>query len=389
MSFNIYFDESNKIDEPNIFKCSYYGALITNETTSNAINSLSIDPQIELHFTKFKFRDLETYIKLVDKLVETEFYFNTFIIDSNEIFKVCNNINIGKEEIRPLLYIKIPERLVYGLTRNIIAKNEVKIFIDKNSEYTKYKLEEKLKEQLNAQAIYRKLNYSISNVSSIDSKTDKMVQLTDVLLGIISFITEKKYLNPNEYLPNKHYEFICSNLTGEDLLFFKSCYGDEKNDKNRCLVEGVNDSRYSKLSKIFKINNIEFLSGATIAKSELIFRLLQNKSFLKKISELSLFIWEDESLDTSSITSNINLYSKEIKRISFSKYLPEFMHEKISFDWKYKNKILKLIKAGSDILSERDYRKKLKLPGTAEKIIRRYLTELDIDLLKQKESISK
>lgn len=389
MSFNIYFDESNKIDKPNIFKLSYYGALISNEITANAINSLSIDPKIELHFTKFKLKDLDTYIKLFNELVKAEFYFNTFIVDSNEIFKVCNNINIGKEEIRPLLYIKIPERLVYGIARNIVAINEVKIFIDQNSEYTKYKLEEKLKEQLNAQAIYRKLNYSITNVSSIDSKTDKMVQLTDVLLGIISFITEKKYLNPNEHLPNEHYEFICANLTGEDLLFFKSCYGDKKNGTNRCLVEGVNDPRYLKLYEIFKINNVEFLSGTTIAKSELIFRLLQNNSFLKKISELTLFIWEDEPIDTSAITTNINLYSKEIKRTSFSKYLPEFMQAKISFDWKYKNNILKLLKSEATILSEKEYRKKLKLPGTAEKIIRRYLAELDIDLVESKQSASK
>lgn len=387
MSFNIYFDESNKIDEPNIFKRSYYGALGYSETNANDINNLTIDKNIELHFTKFKLKDLDAYLTLINKLVENEFYFNTFIIDSNEIFKVCENIHIPKKEIRPLLYIKIPERLVYGLTRNIAETNEVEIFIDKNSEYTKYKLEEKLKEQLNAQSIYRKLNYSITDVSSIDSKTDKLVQLTDVLLGIIGFITEKKYLNPNEHLPNEHYEFICSNLTGDDLSFFKSCYGDKKNDKNRCLVEGVNDSRYTRLYNIFKENNIEFLSGATIAKSELIFRLLENKAFLKKISELALFIWEGDSNNTSSITSNTILYSKEIKRISFSKYLPEFMQEKLSFDCKYKNSILKLLKKESAILSEKEYRQKLKLPGTAEKIIRRYLSELDINWVKSKQSI--
>lgn len=389
MSFNIYFDESNKIDEPNIFKLSYYGALICNESTSNHINSLSIDSNIELHFTKFKLKDIDSYIKLFEELVKSEFYFNTFIIDSTEIFKVCENINICKKQIRPLLYIKIPERLVYGITRNIVATNEVNIFIDQNSEYTKYDLEEKLKEQLNAQSIYRKLNYSITDVTSIDSNTDKMVQLTDVLLGIISFVTEKKYLNPNEHLPNEHYQSICSNLTGYDLSFFKSCYGDTKNDKNRCLVEGVNDHRYLKLYEIFQKSNIEFLSGATIAKSELIFRLLQNTDFLRKISELALFIWDEEPVDSSLITSNTNLYSKEIKRISFSKYLPEFMQNKLSFDWKYKTNIIKLLNSNSNILSEKEYRKILKLPGTAERIIRRYLAELDIEWYKSNNSISK
>lgn len=388
MSFNIYFDESNKIDKPNIYKLSYYGALSCSEITATAINNLTIDENVELHFTKFKLKDLDSYITLMEKLIESEFYFNTFIVDSAEIFTVCDSINIPNDDIRPLLYIKIPERLVYGITRNITTTNEVKIFIDKNSEYSKYELEEKLKEQLNAQSIYRKLNYSITNVKSLDSKTDKLVQLTDVLLGIIAFITEKKYLNPNEHLPNEHYEFICSNLTGDDLSFFKSCYGDKKNDKNRCLIEGIHDPKYSKLYEIFKTNNIEFLSGATIAKSELIFRLFQNPVFLKKISELSLFIWEGESSDNSLITSNITSYSKEVKRVPFSKYLPEFMQEKLSFDWKYKNKILKLLKSESIVLSEKEYRKKFNLPGTAEKIIRRYLSELDIDWVKSKKIIN-
>lgn len=388
MSFNIYFDESNKIDEPNISKLSYYGALSCSEITATTINNLTIDENIELHFTKFILKDLDSYITVIEEFIENEFYFNTFIVDSAEIFTVCSNINISNDDIRPLLYIKIPERLVYGITRNITTTNKVKIFIDKNTEYTKYKLEEKLQEQLNAQSIYRKLNYSITNVTSLDSKTDKLVQLTDVLLGIIAFITEKKYLNPNEYLPNEHYEFICSNLTGDDLSFFKSCYGDKKEDKNRCLVEGINDPKYSRLYEIFKANDIEFVSGATIAKSELIFRLLQNPVFLKKVSELSLFIWEGESSDNSLITSNAISYSKEIKRVPFSKYLPEFIQEKISFDWKYKNKILKILKSESAILSEKEYRKRFKLPGTAERIFRRYLSELDIPWVKSKTIIN-
>ncbi|EHA6442216.1 DUF3800 domain-containing protein [Clostridium perfringens] len=388
MSFNIYFDESNKIDEPNIYKSSYYGALSCSEIVANNINELTINEKIELHFSKFKLKDLNAYTMLINKLIENEFYFNTFIVDSNEIFTVCKNINISNDDIRPLLYIKIPERLVYGITRNITTANTVKIFIDQNSEYTKYKLEEKLKEQLNAQAIYRKLNYSITNVQSIDSKSDKLVQLTDVLLGIVAFITEKKYLNPNEHLPNEHYEFICSNLKGDDLSFFKSCYGDKKNDKNRCLIEGVNDPRYLRLYEIFKKNNIEFLSGATIAKSELIFILLQCPNFLKKLSELSLFIWEGENINTNLINYSTISYSREIKRDSFSKYLTEFMQKKIAFDWKYKNKILKLLNSESKILSEKEYRKILKLPGTAERIIRRYLSELDIDLVKQVEDIN-
>lgn len=384
MSFNIYFDESNKIAEPNIYKLSYYGALSCNETTANDINKLTIDNKIELHFTKFKLKDLDAYLTLINKLVENEFYFNTFIVDSTEIFKVCKNINISNIDIRPLLYIKIPERLVYGITRNIVTADTVKIFIDQNSEYTKYRLEEKLKEQLNAQAIYRKLNYSITTVQSIDSKEENLVQLTDVLLGIVAFITEKKYLNPNEYLPNENYEFICSNLKADDLSFFKSCYGDTKNDKNRCLINGVNDPRYSRLYEIFEKNNVEFLSGATIAKSELIFILLQNPNFLKKLSELSLFVWEGESISKTSLNTYRNSYSREIKRDSFSKYLTEFMQKKISFDWKYKNKILKILKSETTISSEKEYRKILKLPGTAERIIRRYLSELDIDLINQK-----
>lgn len=385
MSFNVYFDESNKITKTDIFEFSYYGALSCDELVASQLNSIH-NSQTELHFSQFNLKQLPTYVEYINKLIKLNFYFNIFIINSSEIFSVCNNIDISYDNIRPLLYIKIPERLVYGITRNLISKNSVEIYIDNNTEYTKYDLETKLKEQLNSQSIYRKLNYSVSKVNSLDSKNNIMLQLTDVLVGIISFIFEKKYMKPSGSLSEKRYNEIRSKLNEPDKKIFDSCYkcytSQKGNKEYTCLVSSINHENYEHLKRIYDNNNILFFSSSSIEKSELLYILLKNKNFLKKMCDQTIFLWDKDSDSSEGIIQPKPIeYSQEINHENIAKYITDFMATKLDFDWKYKMDILEIYKnSNHELLSIKDYTKSLNLSKKLNKMVKRYLEELKIPI---------
>lgn len=382
MSFSVYFDESNKIDKNSSDLYSYYGAIGCDSQTSDVINNIDVDPNIEMHFVKFKLKDMNIYMKVLEEVFKTEFYFNVYVVHSQEAFRVINYIKVNEDLLRPLLYIKIPERLIYGITRNINPLNRVDIYIDQNDEYGKYDLEKKLEDQLNAQSIYRKLNYSINEVKQLNSKDDRMLQVADVILGIVSFLFESKYLNPQPFLPAKKFNRIREQLTGDDLIFFEKSYGAEKNDVRRCLLKENNEH----LEKIFLNADSLFQSGENIAKSEFIYNLLSKKENLLKLYETILYIWnENVELNNSLTAYPINNYFNEVHKESFSKYIAQFFHFKSLFDGKYKTKILQIYKAhNNEMLSEDKYVQELDFPKNLNLLVRRYLKDLQITTLNNK-----
>lgn len=97
------------------------------------------------------------------------------------------------EQLRELFYVKIPERLFYGMTRNLSQGDLVKIVIDENSEYDKIGLESKIIEQMNAHSAYRKKAYKVVETRQESSENDLLLQMIDVLMGIVVFILEKQH----------------------------------------------------------------------------------------------------------------------------------------------------------------------------------------------------
>lgn len=277
--------------------------------------------------------------------------------------------------------------MIYGITRHISPKNKVNIYIDQNSEYDRHKLSQKLADQLNAQAIYRKLNYSVAEVKQVDSEDERMVQISDVLLGMIAFLFEEKYLNPNEFLPAETYNRIIEMIEGDELEIFKKYYGAEKNGQRRCLVKPADKDRYAVLSDIFKKTDFLFESGKSVAKSELIYQLFSNKDNLLNLYDKTMYVWDKETESTNVLTQH---QSKEYVQECFSKYMTSFFHYKSRFDGKYKNKLLTIFKAHNhEIISEKIYIKELGFTGDLKMLVRRYLNELQILSTEKKALIEK
>lgn len=201
MDYGVYFDESNKLDQPE-GKYSYYGALgaampviekIIDGT--NKVNEI-VKTKRELHFVEYRSdKDFEKYFRILNFLLQQDIKINLMIVDKKNAERVANKMSATLLELRELFYVKIPERLFYGMTRGLESGQSVHIVIDENSEYEKIDLETKLEEQMNAHSAYRNKGYKVEQVKQTSSDNNLPLQLIDVLMGIIVFLLEKDYKN--------------------------------------------------------------------------------------------------------------------------------------------------------------------------------------------------
>lgn len=392
MSFEIYFDESHKLDRQTS-NYSYYGAIGWDKTTRQKFDSYIEDINIkgELHFRDFKLDKIENYLRATERAL-SKIHGNFFIVDTREAFRICDQIGIDKAELRSLLYIKIPERLIYGITRRIEKFNTVDIFIDQSEEYgeNKLALEKKLKEQLNAQSVYRELQYSVNQVIQLDSKISKSIQITDVIIGIIVFLFEEKYLNPPQNITvEKMKEMLSSKLiSDEEKEILQSVYVYMKYEKSgkeqyNLVVDNDDENRIEKLKKIVK--KCKMYSKESIQKSEFIYRLLMNNDNIDRLERLSLFIWENNINELDGyVSSNIikNYSSKEIKKENISKYIAYFIQFKTEYDNYNKLKLMNYYyENNKQDKIEKEYNQYLGFGSGLKKLTRRYLNELKINTL--------
>ena len=198
MVYEIYFDESNKLDQPD-GKLSYYGALGANGQSIDEliiyINDLytKLNTKDEMHFVNYTSdTQFEKYFRTMNYVVEQDINFNIMIVNKQDATKIARQMGITLLELRELFYVKIPERLFYGMTRDLSAGNNVKIVIDENSEYEKLNLERKIMEQMNAHSAYRNKGYNISEVAQADSEKSIPIQIIDIFMGIIIFLLENE-----------------------------------------------------------------------------------------------------------------------------------------------------------------------------------------------------
>lgn len=398
MSYEIYFDESHKLDKYTS-NYSYYGIIGWDKTTREKFDRFMLDSGIynELHFSKFKLDKIDNYIKTIEyalNKIESNFY----IVDTNEAFNICDKIGIKKTELRSLFYIKIPERLIYGITRKLEKFNNVDIYIDKSDEYgldssdssitdlkdSKHiQLPKTLKTQLNAQSIYRELNYSINKVNQIDSKSSKSLQVIDVLLGIIVVLFEERYNEISVEIKEKIFNDILtgSELTTDEKTFFEESYRckPNKNSENIYYLS-INRDDEDKMAKLKTINRkIHMYSTKSIQRSELIYKLLNKRENLNLFYNLSIFLWGDFS---SIDEFKNNVKSKEIIKDSISKYIAQFFQFKSEYDNLNRLKLIKFnnynIINNKELLEEKDYTEHLGFGSSMKLLTRRYLKELNI-----------
>lgn len=100
-------------------------------------------------------------------------------------------------ELRKLFYEKIPERLFYGMTRDLDSSETVKIFVDNNQEYDDLRVYDKLEEQMNAHSAYRNKGYRVDSVIPQTSDESIPLQIIDVFMGMVVFLVEKHHKNVN------------------------------------------------------------------------------------------------------------------------------------------------------------------------------------------------
>ena len=102
-------------------------------------------------------------------------------------------MSVTLTELRKLFYVKIPERLFYGMTRDLKNGQMVKIFVDDNQEYETLEVYRKLSEQMNAHSAYRKKGYKVNLVEPKKSDESIPLQIIDVFMGVVVYILEKQY----------------------------------------------------------------------------------------------------------------------------------------------------------------------------------------------------
>ncbi|HHK5530400.1 TPA: DUF3800 domain-containing protein [Bacillus paranthracis] len=198
MNYHIYFDESNKLDLTKQY--SYYGAFGGNaddlSSLTKAVKPYYAHSNKELHFREYKDdKHVAKYYQVLQTIFEQDVNFNIFIVDNAQAFAITEEFKYTHQDLRKMFYIKIPERLFYGVTRNIEQNSNVRIFVDRSSEYRTIRLYSKLKEQMNAHAVYRNMKYRVIHASSQKSEESIPLQLVDLVMGIVVFLMEKTYGN--------------------------------------------------------------------------------------------------------------------------------------------------------------------------------------------------
>ncbi len=223
MKYTIFFDESKKIDKKSNY--SYYGAisveeteLVKIETQIEAILS-ALGRTSELHFVDYKSADLQKYFQVLHYFLSCPtIKFNIYRLNNDSYFKLGETLGYSDQELRKYFYVKIPERLFYGLVRNDKQIDGLTIIMDDSTEYQTLGVFEKIVDQMNAHSLYRGKNYQVESIVGKDSKDSRMIQILDVILGIVVYLLEKEYLTIKSNRSLNRQDFIYRLLSEDQNL---------------------------------------------------------------------------------------------------------------------------------------------------------------------------
>lgn len=259
MKYNIFFDESNKLDAEK--KYSYYGAFGVEQSLCDSIvmdinKILRITgKKSEYHFTEYKNdKDIAPYIYCLHHFIKTNLQINIFVVDNAIAFDFARNADITVTELRNLFYVKIPERLFYGLTRGLSNDyRTVEIVVDHSPEYGSMRVYSKLKQQMNAHAIYRGMKYYVNKAWYKESHKSIPLQIVDLFMGIVVFLMEKSYLNIDDDKPIIKTDLIYRFLIEENNIdLFQQHINIFKWDGQKDIIHEVNISDYLSQFMAFK-----------------------------------------------------------------------------------------------------------------------------------------
>jgi hypothetical protein len=283
MSFLLFFDEANKIDQPDK-RFSYYGAYGGYASTMAQITKevrkiyKQLNTKSELHFREYKHdKHVKKYFKVLNKVINEDISLNLFIVDNEVAHQIASQRNITLTELRSLFYIKIPERLFYGVTRNISENIDVKIKVDHDDGYAVLDLYTKLKEQMNAHAAYRNKRYQIKQVRPQVSHKSIPLQIIDAFIGIVVFLLEKLY-----------YETSDGSKIKSDLIY-------------RFLIQDQNIQRFQEQVKLYQWTGNEALIELTISKYLSEFLTFKTQEDIKEMTKLNTLMITNPALSTKDL----------------------------------------------------------------------------------------
>lgn len=297
MKYKIFFDESKKIDSKSEY--SYYGAIsieeskLTNiedqiEQLLNELKSLS-----ELHFVNYKSNKIKKYFQVLDFFLScSDIKFNIYRLNNNHYFQLGKNLGFSKTDLRKYFYVKIPERLFYGLVRNNQNVDGLKIVMDDSTEYQTLGVYDQISDQMNAHSLYRGKSYHVNSVEGIDSKQSRMIQMLDVILGIVVYLLEADYLKS------------CSNssINRRDFIY-------------RLLMHEKNLSKFHQMISIFtwdnaSLDHLNRLEIATVTSQFLVF--CNKRDYIDMLPVQKFYIDFQNELKRLDRVGRINLLKKNL-----------------------------------------------------------------------------
>lgn len=204
MSYSIFFDESNKLDNEKTY--SYYGAygcdVIQQRELVMGVNKIysRFGKKNEFHFTEYKNdRNINAALSVLHFFINLDIPINLFIVNNEQALTLAKKRNLSIKELRKLFYVKIPERLFYGLTREQdFPHDKVNIYLDHSPEYGSMRVYSKVREQMNAHSLYRQRQYQVQEVKSKESHQSIEIQMIDMFLGLVVYIIEQSYLDKSK-----------------------------------------------------------------------------------------------------------------------------------------------------------------------------------------------
>ena len=198
--------------------------------------------------------------------------------------------------MRKYFYVKIPERLFYGLVRDDNQIDGLDIIMDNSTEYQTLGVFEQIYDQMNAHSLYRGKSYHVNSVEGIDSEESRIIQMLDVILGIVVYLLEENYLDTGTNQSINKRDFIYRLLSSDDnLIFFHemiSIYTWDSSD-----LEYLNKLEIATITSKFLV---------ACNKREYIDMIPVQKFYLEFYSEL-------ESLGESDRSSRIKLLKNKLR----------------------------------------------------------------------------
>lgn len=334
MKYEIFFDESHQLDKMDSKYC-YYGILGYKEKNISELNKLFKERNIgyELHFSQFKLNKIEDYTAIF-KYALNNAKTNIFMVNCHDALSLAEKIDINIENLRRLFYIKIPERLIYGMTRKLKGVKNINITIDRSDAYGNDNLQlvnEECEEKLITALEDKKINIIKSILNKKSTKIESKLKKIRKLLENKSFtkyeIEEKIKLISENYDTSEIASVIEAN---KDNL-------EQAIDKIQIILEmnlGELDNKINKIKSSLNYDNCEEIRQLIINYIENNRKRIILEDFLIHIKKKQIKILLTNNLDSNDLNktvdnlinifyddpTNINGKVIEVKNIIENKY---------------------------------------------------------------------